>query len=82
MNPKNNEYIYQTKPKKNQLNVHILIEIILQKKKKLPWTESEEDRDLLKRFENALVWDGSDKGGNDIGAALSILSPCLLVSKG
>lgn len=48
----------------------------------LPWTESEEYGDFLKRLEDPLVWNGSDKGGDDIGAALGPLSPRHLVSEG
>lgn len=48
----------------------------------LPWTESEEYGDFLKRLEDPLVWNGSDKGGDDVGAALGPLSPRHLVSEG
>lgn len=48
----------------------------------LPWTESEEYGDFLKRLEDPLVWNGSDKGGDNVGAALGPLSPRHLVSKG
>lgn len=48
----------------------------------LPWTESEEYRDFLKRLEDSLVWNGSDERGDDVGAALGPLSPRHLVSEG
>lgn len=46
------------------------------------WIEFEEYGDFFKRFEDFLVWNGSDKGGDDVGVVLGSFFFRYFVSEG
>lgn len=46
------------------------------------WIEFEEYGDFFKRFEDFLVWNGSDKGGDNVGVVLGSFFFRYFVSEG